>query len=86
MENAVWIDGVRVELSRTEADILFVLMTNARRVVPFARLREELLRPNQRGRGSLAVHVHHLRDKIETSAGRPRHIVTIRGRGYRFQP
>lgn len=34
---------------------------------------------------NLDVHVHNLRRKIEENAGHPRHLVTVRGRGYKFQ-
>ncbi|HSJ59233.1 MAG TPA: helix-turn-helix domain-containing protein, partial [Anaerolineae bacterium] len=32
------------------------------------------------------VHVRRLREKIEADPGQPRHIVTVWGVGYRFEP
>jgi DNA-binding response OmpR family regulator len=32
------------------------------------------------------VHIRHLREKIEADPANPRHIVTVRGVGYKFQP
>jgi two-component system response regulator RegX3 len=33
---------------------------------------------------TLDVHIKRLRQKIETDPSRPRHIVTVRGLGYKF--
>ncbi len=35
---------------------------------------------------SVDVHIHWLRAKIEPEPGRPTHLVTIRGYGYRLDP
>ena len=36
--------------------------------------------------GTVTVHVRRLREKIEEDPGRPRHIETVWGVGYRFTP
>ncbi|MFF7741846.1 winged helix-turn-helix domain-containing protein [Streptomyces sp. NPDC007960] len=38
------------------------------------------------GEGSLDVHVKRLRAKIEPDPGAPRHLVTVRGLGHKFEP
>jgi DNA-binding response OmpR family regulator len=86
IENVVTIGERRVALARTEGDLLYTLMINAPRTVPFRELRESILRPDGRARSTLAVHVRYLREKIEPDPSRPRHILTSRRRGYRFQP
>ncbi len=35
---------------------------------------------------TVTVHVRRLREKIEADAGNPRHLVTVWGVGYRFDP
>ncbi len=53
---------------------------------------EQLLRhvwdsePEWQGVGTVSEHVHRLRAKVECDPARPRHIVTVRGVGYRFVP
>ena len=32
------------------------------------------------------VHIRHLRQKLEADPSAPRHILTVRGLGYRFEP
>ena len=86
LENRLQIGERRIELNRTQADLLYALMRNAGHIVPFDVLRAGLLRPRWRGRGSLAVHVRYLREKVEPEPSHPRHILTLRKRGYRFQP
>ncbi len=54
--------------------------------------RDQLLRhvwdsePEWQGVGTVSEHVHRLRAKVEVDPARPRHIVTVRGVGYRFVP
>ncbi|MFB7162049.1 MULTISPECIES: helix-turn-helix domain-containing protein [unclassified Streptomyces] len=38
------------------------------------------------GEGSLDVHVKRPRAKIEPDPGAPRHLVTVRGLGHKFEP
>ena len=54
--------------------------------------REQLLRhvwdsePEWQGIGTVSEHVHRLRAKVEVDPAKPRHILTVRGVGYRFVP
>lgn len=83
----VRLDGVALDLTRTEFEILLVLASRPRRVVTD----EEIVRAVW-GDGwfgddnNLAVHVSKLRGKLGESGMRPRYIRTIRGVGYRFDP
>ena len=86
MDNKLEVDGREIVLQRAEADLLHALMSHAGRIVTFGALKEKILRPARSARGSLAVHIRYLRQKIEPEPSRPRHIVTVRARGYRFQP
>jgi len=85
MENVLTVDERPIALTQSESDLLYVLMSRADDVVPFREMRG-YLRPAKTKKGSLAVHIHALRRKIESDLSRPRHIVTIRLRGYTFRP
>lgn len=76
-----------VHLSRREFNLLATLLTPAGRV----RTRDELidrLWPHQdlADTRTLDTHVHRLRAKLEIDPSRPRHIVTVRGVGFRIDP
>lgn len=77
--------GQRVALAGKEIQLLRYLVDHRERVVP----REEILqkvweyRANVTSR-TIDVHVAWLRQKLEQDPQFPRHIQTIRGRGYRF--
>ncbi len=80
----VTVRGNPVELTPIEYGVLDALMARAGRVVA----REHLLASvwgDFCGSGkTLDVHVRHLREKIEADPGRPRHLKTVRGTGYRL--
>ena len=84
----VSVRGEHLELRRREFDLLAFLCESPRQVFT----REQLLRhvwdsePEWQGVGTVSEHVHRLRAKVEVDPGRPRHIVTVRGVGYRFVP
>ena len=79
--------GAEVPLSRIAFDLLLVLATNPRTVIP----RDELM---QRVWGydkdvvsrTLDTHIFELRKLIEPDPAAPRHIVTVWRVGYRFMP
>ncbi len=81
-------DGAAVPLSEREAELLQYLLKHATRVVP----RDELLarvwhlNPQAVETRTVDMHVARLREKLRDSAADPRIIVTLRGRGYQFNP
>jgi len=82
----VQVAGQAVELRRREFDLLWVLASAPGRV----HTRDDLLATVWEDRefvepGTLDVHVRRLREKVEASPGRPEHILTVRGVGYKFQ-
>ncbi len=85
MQNVLHLRERTIALHKIEADILGALMAHSGEVVTFERLREILQRPHGTTRGSVAVHICMLRQKIEETPGRPRHLMTVRGRGYCFR-
>ena len=75
-----------VSLTAREFDLLAYLMRNPRK----AFRREELLADvwgfTYGDTSTVTVHVRRLREKIEADPSAPRHICTVWGVGYRFEP
>jgi len=81
----VTVDGEPVSLTPSEYGILRVLMRNAGKVFSSAKLYEAVW--NETGTGSesaVAVHIRHLREKIEINPSDPRYIKVVWGQGYKF--
>ncbi len=79
--------GNPVTLASKELQLLRYLVDNRGRVVP----REELLQnvweySSDVSSRTIDVHVAWLRQKLEDNPQNPKHIHTIRGKGYRFSP
>ncbi len=76
-----------IALTATEFDLLDYLLRNCERVISAS----ELIRAVQGydlveadARPILRVHIQRLRQKLEDDPERPRYILNVRGRGYRF--
>ncbi|WP_367127370.1 response regulator transcription factor [Saccharothrix sp. HUAS TT1] len=81
----VHVDGRPVELNRKEFDVLSYLAEHRDRVVPRAELVDAVRGRRHSGREqSVDVHVSWLRRKLGESAAAPRHLVTVRGVGFRL--
>lgn len=77
--------GEPVELSAVQFKILVLLASHPGRVYS----REQIMAPiwgNPLPQGSRAadVHIQNIRQKIESDPTNPRHLLTVRGTGYRF--
>ena len=83
----VSVAGRLVDLSRKEFDLLAMLMGQPGRVVTREQCIDQLWwgqeLPDTR---TLDTHVSRLRRKIELDPANPRHLVTVRGVGFRFDP
>jgi DNA-binding response OmpR family regulator len=80
-------DGVVVTLTPREFDLLYLMASYPSRVFSRAELLDELWDFAFDGDPStVTVHMRRLRAKIEPDASRPRHLVTVWGAGYRFDP
>jgi DNA-binding response OmpR family regulator len=80
-------DGRNVSLTPKEFDVLELLASNAGTVFTRLQLLEELWDFAFDGDPStVTVHIRRLREKIEPDPSRPRHLVTVWGVGYRFDP
>lgn len=81
----VEVAGRRVELTRTEFDLLDLLSAEPRRVLPRRLLVGGVWGPDWYGDEHLVdVHIAHIRAKLGDSAADPRYVLTVRGVGYRM--
>jgi two-component system response regulator RegX3 len=78
-------DDIRLPLK--EFDLLEIMLRNAGRVLTRGQLIDRVWGSDYVGdTKTLDVHVKRLRAKVETDPADPRHIVTVRGLGYKFEP
>lgn len=79
------VDGMRLDLSPKEFEILHVLASNPGRVFSRDTLLERIWGFDAvRETRTVDVHIRYLRQKIERDPGNPEYIETVRGVGYRF--
>ena len=85
-EGVVRRDGDEVHLTKTEFRLLCELASAPGRVFSREQLLERVWGYDYFGDGRLVdVHVRRLRTKVELDAANPRHVVTVRGLGYKLQ-
>jgi two-component system response regulator RegX3 len=78
--------GKDVSLAPKEFALLRVLMENAGRVVTRQTLLDKVWGYDFEGeQQTVSVHIRWLREKIEEDSRNPRHIITVRSRGYMFK-
>ncbi len=86
-EGIVRVAGADVHLTRTEFRLLVELGSSPGRILSREELLERVWGLGYFGDGRLVdVHVRRLRTKIEPDPAEPRHVVTVRGLGYKLQP
>jgi two-component system alkaline phosphatase synthesis response regulator PhoP len=79
--------GVAVNLAGKEMQLLRYLIDNRGQVVSRERLLSRIWQDQPFiGPRTVDVHIAWLRQKLEQNPQAPRHIVTVRGEGYCFQP
>jgi DNA-binding response OmpR family regulator len=79
--------GEEVHLTKTEFRLLCELASTPGKVFSREDLLERVWGYGYFGDGRLVdVHVRRLRTKVETDPAHPRHVVTVRGMGYKLQP
>lgn len=82
----VTVDGEPVSLTPREYEILKLLMQNPGRVFHPRDLYRKVWNEEPYGAEStVAVHIRHLREKIEIDPAQPRYIRAVWGQGYKFQ-
>ncbi|MCR8676157.1 response regulator transcription factor [Micrococcus sp. HG099] len=84
--HVVSVDGEQVSLPLKEFELLEMLLRNAGRVLTRGQLIDRVWGSDYVGdTKTLDVHVKRLRSKIEPDPSSPRHLVTVRGLGYKFE-
>jgi DNA-binding response OmpR family regulator len=88
VEREVVRDGVPLEFTAKEFDLLAQLASSPRRVFSRAELLQEVWGSSKDWQDPATVteHVRRVRRKLEDDPEDPRWIVTVRGVGYRFEP
>lgn len=85
-EKAVTVDGEPVALTPIEYSILKLLMANVGKVFSTKALYEAVWQETAIGsEGAVAVHIRHLREKIEINPSEPRYLKVVWGQGYKLE-
>lgn len=80
------VDGEPVALTPIEYSILKLLMSNPGRVYSTKALYEAVWQEEAMGsEGAVAVHIRHLREKIEIDPSNPRYLKVVWGQGYKME-
>ena len=82
----VIVDGKEVKLTGTEFNILKFLLKNKGKVYSITQIYENVW--NEKGYGAeniIAVHIRHIREKIEINPKEPRYLKVIWGVGYKIE-
>ncbi len=82
----VTVDGEKVSLTPKEYEILYFLMQNAGKVYSPREIYLKVWKDNPYGAEStVAVHIRHLREKIEINPAEPRYLKVVWGQGYKIE-
>lgn len=82
----VEVDGEEVYLTPTEYDILRLLMKKPDQVFSPREIYQRVWEDEPYGAEStVAVHIRHLREKVEINPAEPRYIKAVWGQGYKFE-
>lgn len=83
---SVTVDGEHVSLTPIEYSILHLLMKNPGKVYSTKALYEAVWHETAFGsEGAVAVHIRHLREKIEINPSEPRYLKVVWGQGYKLE-
>lgn len=86
VEKTVELDGEPVSLTPTEYDILKLLMQNPGKVFSPREIYQLIWKDLPYGsENTVAVHIRHLREKLEINPADPRYIKVVWGQGYKCE-
>ncbi len=84
-EKKVALDGDELPLTPTEYDILKLLMANKNKVFSPTEIYRRVWGEEPIGcENTVAVHIRHLREKLEIDPSAPRYLTVVWGKGYKF--
>lgn len=82
----VTVDGAPVSLTPIEYNILKLLLSHPGQVFSSAQIYEQVWNdPAYGSENTVAVHIRHLREKIEINPADPRYLKVVWGLGYKFE-
>ena len=82
----VTVDGEPVSLTPIEFSILRLLLQNPDKVYSSRQIYELVWNePARGGEAAVAVHIRHLREKIEINPSEPRYLKVVWGQGYKLE-
>lgn len=85
-EKTVMLDGEAVALTPTEYDILKLLMQNPGQVFSPKEIYQRIWNDLPYGsENTVAVHIRHLREKLEINPAEPRYLKVVWGQGYKCE-
>ena len=85
-EKLVTVDGAPVSLTPTEYEILKLFMQNPGILFSPKEIYKRIWKDDPYGaEGTVAVHIRHLREKIELYPAEPRYLKAIWGQGYKIE-
>ena len=83
---AVYLDGEEVTITPKEYDILKFFMENPGKVFSSKEIYRHVWRDKPVGaEGTVAVHIRHLREKLEIDPAEPRYLKVVWGKGYKIE-
>lgn len=82
---SVSVDGTAVRLTPSEYKILELLCKNKGRVFSVEEIYQSLWNDNPVGDNTIAVHIRHIREKIEINPREPKYIKVVWGVGYKAE-
>lgn len=83
---SVTLDGETVSLTPTEYDILKLFMQNPGKVFSPKEIYRKVKNDEPVGaEGTIAVHIRHLREKLEIDPSDPRYLRVVWGKGYKME-
>jgi DNA-binding response OmpR family regulator len=79
-------DGRTIELTPLEFRLIYYLMKNSGRVLNTSQILSKVWGYDYEGESNLvAVYIRRLRTKIEMHPEQPKHVITVRNLGYKFE-
>lgn len=82
----VMVDGEEVSLTPTEFEILKLLMKNKGRVLSPKEIYKAVWNDEAfGGEGTVAVHIRHIREKVEINPAEPRYLKVVWAHGYKME-
>lgn len=85
-EKRVTVDGEEVSLTPTEYDILKLLMQHPGQVFSPKEIYQKIWNDLPYGsENTVAVHIRHLREKLEINPAEPRYLKVVWGQGYKME-